>query len=125
MRFEKFNNNPLKLKNSDCVIRAISEGLGMDWFDVYDDLYKIGRVRCLVLNDKDCFREYLSDVKGLKMIVPKVTKGKKRLKVEDFKKGTYILSLAGHLTTVKNGVLKDLWDCRKKCVYRYWEVENG
>ena len=124
MEFEKFNNNPLKLINSDCVIRAISEGLNKSWFSVYDDLYKIGRVKCLVLNDKDCYREYLSEVKGLKMVVPKVKKGKKRLKVKDLDKGTYILSVANHLTIIKNGVLKDIWDCSDNCVYRYWIIEE-
>jgi len=122
MRFQKFNNNPLKKKNGDCVIRAISEGLDLDWLKVYDDLYLLGRELKIVMNSKECYREYLKDYK---MIVPKVIKGKKRLKVADFKKGTYILSTAQHLTIVKDGVLKDLWDCREKCVYRYWIIKEG
>jgi len=121
MRFQKFNNNPLNKKDGDCVIRAISEGLNLDWLKVYDDLYLIGRDLKIIMSCQKCYMNYL---KNYKMIVDKVEKGKKRLKVEDFNKGTYILGCANHLTIVKDGVLKDLWDCRKKAVYRYWIIKG-
>lgn len=121
MKFQKFNNNPLNKKDGDCVIRAISEGLNKDWLRVFDDMYLIGRELKEVATSDNSIKEYLKDYK---MIVPKVIKGKKRLKVKDFIAGVYILSIANHLTIVKDGVLKDLWDCREKCVYRYWIIKG-
>ena len=121
MTYQKFNNNPLFNKTGDCVIRAIAEALDKTWVQVYDDLYKIGRSLYVTMNSNECMIEYLKDYQ---MTVPKVKKGQSRLKVKDFNSGTYILCIANHVTVVKNGVLKDLWDCREKVVYRYWQIEK-
>lgn len=122
MKFTKENNNPNKNKTGDCVVRAISKATENSWIKVYDDLTVLGRELKAMPNDDMTYREYL---KGYKMIVPKVEKGKKRLKVFDFdNNGTYVLSLAGHLTTMKEGVLYDTWDCRGKAVYRYWIIKG-
>lgn len=122
MRFKKYNNNPNGLKVCDCVIRAISNGLNKSWIDVYDDLCSIGRELKTTPNDDKSYFKYLE---GYKMITPKAEKGKKRLKVEDLNKGVYIVKIANHITSVKNGFVMDTWDCRKKAVYRYWIIEEG
>lgn len=123
MKFIKFNNNPLKKLADDCVIRAISEALNKKWYDVFDELNKIARKNCEMINSKTVILTYL---KNYDMVTTKTEKGKKRLKVNDFekKKGTYILRVAGHLTVVKNGVLKDTFNCQDKCVYRYWIINE-
>ena len=121
MDFEKYNANPKDNKTSDCVIRAITTGLNWSWSDVLDELYKIAREEFLSMNDFETYKRLL---KRYDVITPKVIKGKKRPKVEDFNDGTYILKVANHLTCVKNGVLYDIWDCRKKVVYRYWRIEE-
>ena len=50
---------------------------------------------------------------------------KRRLSVSEFakrhKKGTFILSLTGHVVCVKNGHWYDTWDCGDYKVFKYWE----
>ena len=119
MKFVKHNNNPKGKRTGDCVIRAISLALGKSWIEVFDDLTKIAREKASVVNSDEVFFEYLSNYDRE---TPKAQKGKKRLKVGELDDGTYIIKVANHLTCVKDGVLMDTWDCRNKCVYRYWII---
>ncbi|MBQ2015580.1 MAG: hypothetical protein II207_01100, partial [Clostridia bacterium] len=54
-----------------------------------------------------------------------IKKGSKRPTVLSFtkehKEGTYILSVAHHLTVCKDGKYYDIWDCGESCLYTYWE----
>lgn len=38
-------------------------------------------------------------------------------------KGRFILSLAHHNVAVREGIVIDIWDCTKRCVYKAWEIE--
>ena len=120
MRFKKENINPLNKKTGDCVIRAISKATDREWLKVFDDLCKIGRGLFAVPNNSDTYTEYLKEFETNSC---RAEKGKKRKKVEDFKEGTYVLKTANHLTCVIDGINHDLWDNRKRCVYRYWRVK--
>ncbi len=122
MEYLKFNNNPKGIKTGDCVIRAISLALDKTWDEVFDDLVKIAKEKSSVPNMDIVFFEYLS---SFDRITPKVEKGKKRMRVGDLPKGTYIVKAANHVTCVKDGVLMDSWDCRKKCAYRYWIIKEA
>lgn len=120
MKFMKFNNNPLGNKSGDCVIRAVSHALGFCWNVVYIRLNEIGIKQARMITDNEVLIEFLKDYE---MTVPKIKKGEKRPKVKDFVEGNFILSIAKHLTCVKDNTLIDLWDCRNKSVYRYWEIK--
>jgi len=120
MKFEKVNTNPKGHRNGDCSIRAISKATDKEWIVVFDELYKIGRLIFCLQNDIETIKIYLKDFKHSSC---KAIKGKKRLVVKDFNTGTYILRIANHITCVKDNVLYDLWDCRDKCVYRYWKIK--
>ena len=39
-------------------------------------------------------------------------------------KGTYIISIANHLTLVINKKLVDIWDCSRKSVGNYWYIND-
>ena len=38
--------------------------------------------------------------------------------------GSYILRMAGHLSSCVDGVILDTWDCRDKCVYNAYKVRQ-
>ena len=42
--------------------------------------------------------------------------------IETHQKGTYLITMQGHITCVRNGVLYDTWDCRDKVIWCAWEV---
>jgi hypothetical protein len=123
MRYEKLNNNPLGIKTNDCVIRSISFTLNQSWKKVYTDLFNLSMEHTRVFNDEEIIKIYLSEFEH--HTCPAV-KGESRKKVKDFDdNNTYILSIANHLTCVIDGTLFDTWDCRNKCVYRYWIIDNN
>ena len=38
--------------------------------------------------------------------------------------GTYLVTMQGHITCVKEGILYDTWDCRNKLIWCAWEVNR-
>ena len=61
--------------------------------------------------------------KGFTWIPIKPDRGEKRPTVSEFArdhKGTYVISVAGHLTSCKDGKFYDIWDCGSKSMYGYW-----
>lgn len=126
MTFVKFNNNPSGRKTSDCVIRAIAAATQTGWFDVAHKLYLLSNKLCTAQTARETYREYLKGHKKIPVMHDTAT-GRKRWKVEDIAlwEGTYIVSVAGHLTCVANGEIIDTWDCSKKSAYEIWSIDNA
>lgn len=128
-RFVKHNQNPEGFKRADCVVRAISFGLNIPYYEVLRDLYEIGVRFVTVQSDPRVYERYLNfdycahtDIMGVKY---QNAEGlTKRYTVADICswEGTYIVAVAQHLTVVKDGSLYDIWDCRRKCAYKIWKV---
>lgn len=124
--FEMYNANPKGKKVADCVIRAISTAIGDTWENVYRDMVEHSIKECTVFNDKKFIKKYITNVLGLKMEKqPRFTNGKK-LTVSDFatwyNSGTFIVTIANHITVVKDGIILDTCDCSHKCVGNFWKV---
>lgn len=120
------NPNPSKsTKSGDCVIRAISIALDMDWDEVYKDLCTLGFQLKRMPNDAENYRTYLTNCSYRRTGISN-RKGSKRPTVESFakdhKQGTYILEVANHIVTVRDGHFYDTWDCSEKCLYGYWTI---
>jgi len=137
--FVKENVNPKNRLVGDCVIRAIAKAEDKPWLEVFDTLTEIARATFNVPSDKKVYKQYLkkydkidvfkyvdggkvSVVNGVKKIETKI---KKRYTVDDVckMKGTYIISIAHHLTVASNGKLYDTWDCGNRCTYIIWKVK--
>lgn len=94
--------------------------------NVYMDMVTHSIKECTVFNDKKFIKKYITNVLGLEMQKqPRFTSGKK-LTVSDFatwyNSGTYIITIANHLTVVKDDTILDTWNCENKCVGNYWRV---
>lgn len=125
MSFEKYNNHPKCLITNDCVVRAISKAFDREYLEVRRELNRIKREEGFnSYKVSEFIYKYLSDYERIKI---KAEKGKPRVKGYDFielyPKGTYIVSMAGHLSVIDDGVLYDLWDCRYRSVYTAWKVK--
>lgn len=125
MSFEKYNNHPKGLKTGDCVVRAISKGLNKDYLETRRDLNKVKRE--LGFDNYKTSKFIHKYLKNYERIIIRAEKGIPRIKGYDFielyPEGTYIVSMAGHLSVIEDGVLYDLWDCRPKSVYTAWKVK--
>ena len=129
MEFIQFNNNPKKKRGNDCVVRAISFATQTLWEDVYMMLAKIGVKKALMPNNDAVWKFYLKTMGYVQQKMPKREDGTRyTLKefsdeiAEDGK--TYIVSIAKHLTVIKNKKLYDTFDCSKKSVGNYWVIEG-
>lgn len=124
MEFIKLNVNPKEWKREgDCVIRAIARATCKDWLEVYDDLYRIGRKKCRMMNSQKTYEAYLDELGYTKQKMPRKDNGLRYTigeYVEEHPEFTGIISVAQHLTYVLNGVLIDTWDCSRKYIGNYW-----
>ena len=130
MQFINYNANPKGRKTTDCVIRAICTALGDNWENTYRDLVNYSIRQGLMCSDKRAFTFYLNN-KGYKMEKMPKREDNTRYTVKEFideiadPKTTYIISIANHLTVVKDKVLLDTWNCSRKSVGNYWVISNG
>lgn len=126
-RFTYHNENPKSLKSAgDCVIRAIAFATGKSWDEVFTALCSKGAKLKRMPNDQKVYEEYLKELGIKKMSQPRKLDNTKYTVAEftkyAWRKGTYIISVANHLTVVKDGKIYDTWDCGDKCVGNYWTI---
>lgn len=125
--FTYHNENPKGSKSSgDCVVRAIAFATGKGWDTVFSDLCALGLKMKAMPNDDKVYRAYLKQLGLVQMKQPRKSNNKK-FTVKEFaecssRRGTYIISVANHLTVVKERKIIDTWDCGDKCVGNYWTI---
>ena len=123
-RYYQPNSKDLKDEYGDCVIRALTKALNMEWLQVFDEIQPISRELQVPFDCRPCYEKYIEN-KGFKYYGVSNKKGAKRPTVEMFAKehkvGTYILRVAHHLVTVVDGAYYDTWDSGKCCLYGYWK----
>ena len=116
------NSNPKKREVNDCVIRAISKAENKTWDEVYSELSTLAQNQRILLDDMRFVEPYLDS--KYERVCYKCNGC--RMTVGDFinknQEGTYLITMQGHITCVKNGVLFDTWDCRDKIIWCSWEV---
>lgn len=116
------NSNPKKREVNDCVIRAISKAEDRSWDEVYSELSTLAQDQKILLDDMRFVEPYLDSkydrvcykCEGCRMTVGDF--------IRKNQKGTYLITMQGHITCVKNGTLFDTWDCRDKIIWCSWEV---
>ena len=123
--FKEFNAHPRGIKTTDCVVRAISTALNMDYMETRRELNQKKREwNFTSYKDTEFLYKYFESKPRL---IFKAVKGEPRIKGSDFceihPKGTYILKMAGHVTACIDGVIQDTWDCSYRSVYTAWEIE--
>lgn len=117
--FKYYNANSRGNFVNDCVIRAISVAENASWGDTYDDLSRIAKKNGILLDDVN-FVDPLLDYRYRK--VPLLCD----MTVEDFivshPTGIYLITMTGHITVVKDGVVYDTFDCRDRIIKDVWKV---
>lgn len=103
---------------NDCVIRAISVAEGKSWDQTYMELSDIAQQEGILLDDVDFVEDYLDDRYER---VPHVAKTVGEF-IEECPKGTYLITMNGHITVVIDGTLYDTFDCRDRAIRCVWYV---
>ena len=105
---------------NDCVIRAISVAENKSWSDTYDDLSRIAKKNGILLDDVN-FVEPLLDFRYDRIeTYPGDTV---QDIIDDHPEGIYLVTMNGHITVIKDGVVYDTFDCRDRIVRNVWVVK--
>lgn len=118
MSWRPFLNNPCRRSLGDCAVRAVAVALGIDWYEAYDLLCEEGRLRCDMPSADETWGAVLMQ-NGFS--APRMAYGET---AEEFclrhPHGVYVLAFGGHVATVVDGNLYDLWDSSGEAVRYYY-----
>lgn len=121
--YQYANPHPDNKVVGDCVKRAITLSGNYDYKDVQLELNRYKKItKAKSYNERKNWVPYIEKVLGWEKLT-----GYQNIKVGEFAKdnpkGTYIIKVRGHLTTVKDGKVLDTWNCSYKAINRVWEVK--
>ena len=122
--FVEENLNPKKKKTNDCVIRALAKAENKSWLEVFDTLTDIARKKYSVINDSTVVAEYLKYYEKVN-VMHEVNGQIKRYTVAEVAgmEGSFIISIANHITVVIDKKIYDIWDCRDRSTYKIWKIK--
>lgn len=118
MAWQKYNPNPCRRSLGDCAVRAVAVALNVDWYEAYDLLCAEGRRQCDMPSSDDVIGDVLARY-GFSEPIPAY-----RATAAEFCRahphGVYVLAFSGHVATVVDGDLYDLWNSSGESVRYYY-----
>lgn len=119
--FIYYNVNPNGEHKGDCVIRAISLALDIDYYEVIELLDKVSNYFNCDILVKDCYSKLLNEDFKL----PKIKSYEKTVQevAYDFRNNILVLRINEHLTCAMYGDIYDIWDCSDEIVDVFWVVK--
>lgn len=119
------NNNPMKKRNGDCVIQAISTALDKPWEEVYLGLAETGLLLCSLPNNNDTWDLYLRNHGFSRHAIPNSCPD--CYTVFDFCKdhpfGIYILGTGNHAVCVIDGCVYDTFNSLNEIPIVFYKKE--
>lgn len=119
--FIYWNQNPKSKIEPDCVCRAISLATGIPYYRVDEMLSMVGEYYVCEDLCVNCYRHLLSNIFGFPNL-----DNVDGLTIEqfcnNFPQGIYLVRVDGHLTTVLNSHIIDIWDCSQEFITDVWRV---
>lgn len=121
--YRYLNKNPKARDVNDCVIRSISCAEDRSWDNVYDELSELAQKEGILLDDVRFVEPYLDNKYERTCYKNNKFAMTVREFIDSHSSGTYLITMQGHITCVKEGVLYDTWDCRERHIWCAWEVK--
>lgn len=118
--YRYYNANEFGNNIEDCSIRAISVAEHISWDEAYQKLSDYARARGLMLSSVISIESYLDDNYYRIETYPEQTV---REFAEENPYGTYLITMSGHITILKDGIIYDTFDCTNRKIWSVWEVE--
>lgn len=121
--FQKYNPNPISARVGDCTVRAISKLLDQSWYKTYIDLCIYGLVHCDMPSANIVWGDYLIHKGCTRHLIPYYCPFCYTVEdfCKDYKKGSYLLAISGHVVAVVDGDYYDSWDSGKEVPVYYWK----
>lgn len=119
-RFIYHNVNPDGEKASDCVTRALSLGTGLSYPTIRRKLYHSAKLfdcdRLMV----DCYSNLIEKVFGFPRVpIMGMTVGEF---ADTHPYGIYLVRMPQHISTIWDGDVVDIWDCRDTQITHCWKI---
>lgn len=119
--FKYHNENPNGYHIPDCVIRAITKALNINYYDVVCMLKLNGDMfECDMLNVR-CYEKLLDYDFDLPHYIGNGNTAEQV--AQDFKNYIVILRMEGHLSVAIYGIIHDIWDCSDEIITDFWVVD--
>ena len=115
-----YNANVLGHSVNDCVVRAISKAQGKTWDETYEELSDIAQLEGILLDDVNFVEEYL-DKRYKRTCHYSKTVGEF---AKEHKRGTYLITMEGHITVIIDGIIYDTFDCSNRRMWCAWTVKR-
>ena len=117
--YKYYNANAVNRYEDDCVIRAISCATNKSWDYVYDYLSDIAQYEGTLLDKREFVRNYLDRTYER---IPKIY-GSVGYVSSLFSNNIILITMNGHITCSKYGIIYDTFDCRDRQVEDVWIVK--
>lgn len=122
--FKYYNANPFGRRVNDCTVRAISLATDETWSHTYNELSDFARMQGSMFDDVMYIDGYL-DARFDKIYEKN---DKRHLTVDEFihlyPVGTYLITMNGHITCCKNGVIYDTFYPGDRFVWDAYKVKE-
>lgn len=116
--YKYLNNNALGKFENDCVVRSISCATGKSWDRVYEHLSDIAQSQGTMMDDRDFVIDYL-DRRYETVPVNDMTVGDVS---DEYRDCIVLITMQGHITCSKYGIIYDSFDPRKRKAEYCWIV---
>lgn len=124
MAYINYNPNPKGSYVGDCVIRALSKILDMDWERTYVELALQGFLMSDMPSSNHVWGSYLQGKGFQRHVIPNTCPD--CYTVRDFCRdnpiGEYVLATGTHVVAVKNGDYYDSWDSGSEVPIYFWRI---
>ena len=113
-----YNANVLNKQEEDCVIRSISCASGKSWDYVYDMLSDEAQLKGTMMDNREFVINYLDSkyirINNNNMLVGEIS--------NKYKNNILLITMQGHITCSKYGIIYDTFDCRNRKAEYVWLV---
>lgn len=117
--YKFYNANALGKFEEDCTIRSISCATNKSWDQVYDELSDIAQYQGTMMDNRDFIIDYL-DSQYERIDVGNETVG---IISSEFNNNIVLITMPGHITCSKYGVIYDTFDCRDRQAEYVWIIK--
>ncbi len=118
--YKYYNANSLGNFVNDCTVRAISTAENKTWDETYNELSDIAQSKGTMMDDR-YFIKWLLDYRYKRIPFLPKTVGEVAGEYPD---KILLITMDGHITCSKYGIVYDSFDCRDRIVEDAWIVKD-
>jgi len=122
--FVELNLNPQHKRKGDCSVRALAAAEDRSWYEIYDELYHIGREMGDMENSNDVIGQFLKERGYIRCSIPNTCPACYTVRdfANDHPEGIYVLGTGSHVVAVINGDYYDSWDSGDEVPVYCWRA---